>query len=121
VLLQFARVTRHPDLPDVPTARELAPSDATRELIAFAEAPLLTMARPFAAPPGVPAERAAALQAAFLAAHRDPGFLAEAAKVGIDISPVGADDMARGIAQLGHSSPATFDYMKKLMAAEKGG
>jgi tripartite-type tricarboxylate transporter receptor subunit TctC len=121
VLLQFARVTRHPDLPEVPTARELALNDAARELIVFAEAPLLTMARPFAAPPGLPAERATALQAAFLAAHRDPGFLAEAAKLGIDISPVGADDMGRGIEQLGRSSPATFDYMKKLMAAEKGG
>jgi tripartite-type tricarboxylate transporter receptor subunit TctC len=121
VLLQLARVTRHPDLPQIPTARELAPNDAARELIMFAEAPLLTMARPFAAPPGLPAERAAALQAAFLAAHRDAGFLAEAARLGIDISPVGADDMARGIEQLGRSSPATFDYMKKLMAAEKGG
>jgi len=121
VLLQFARVTRHPDLPEVPTARELAPNDAARELIVFAEAPLLTMARPFAAPPGLPADRAAALQAAFLAAHRDPGFLAEAARLGLDISPVDADDMGRGIARLGRSSPATFDYMKRLMAAEKGG
>jgi len=121
VLVQFARVTRHPDLPDVPTARELALNDGARELIVFAEAPLLTMARPFAAPPGLPADRAQALQAAFLATHRDPGFLAEAAKLGIDISPVGAPDMARGIEQLARSSPATFDYMKKLLAAEKGG
>ena len=55
------------------------------------------------------------------AAHRDPGFLAEAAKLGIDISPVGAGEMARGIEQLARSSPATFDYMKRLLAAEKGG
>jgi tripartite-type tricarboxylate transporter receptor subunit TctC len=121
VLLQFARVSRHPDLPDVPTARELALGDAARELIVFAEAPLLTMARPFAAPPGLPADRAKALQDAFLAAHRDPGFLSEAAKLGIDISPLGADRMRRGIEQLSRSSPATFDYMKKLLAAEKGG
>ena len=78
LLVQFARVTRHPELPDVPTARELALNDAGRALIEFAETPLLTMARPFAAPPGVPQERARALQAAFLAAHRDPQFLAEA-------------------------------------------
>jgi tripartite-type tricarboxylate transporter receptor subunit TctC len=121
VLLQFARLTRHPDLLEVPTARELAPSDAARELIVFAEAPLLTMARPFAAPPGLPADRATALQAAFMAAHRDPGFLAEAGKLGIDISPVGADDLVGGIAQLSRASPATFDYMKKLLGAEKGG
>jgi tripartite-type tricarboxylate transporter receptor subunit TctC len=121
VLLQFARLTRHPDLPEVPTARELASSDAARELIVFAEAPLLTVARPFAAPPGVPADRARALQEAFMAAHRDPGFLAEAGKLGIDISPVGAEDMLGGIAQLGRATPATFDYMKKLLGAEKGG
>jgi len=121
VLLQFARLTRHPDLPDVPTARELATSAPARELIAFAEAPLLTMARPFAAPPGIPADRAAALKAAFLAAHRDKAFLEEAARLGLDISPLGADDLARAIAQLAHSSPATFDYMKRLFAADKGG
>jgi tripartite-type tricarboxylate transporter receptor subunit TctC len=121
VLLQFARQTRHPDLPEVPTARELALSEAARELVVFAEAPLLSMARPFAAPPGLPADRAKALQAAFLLTHRDPGFVAEAAKLGIDISPLSADDMARGIEQLARSSPATFDYMKKLLAGEKGG
>ncbi len=121
VLVQFARVTRHPELPEVPTARELALNDTARELIVFAEGPLLTMARPFAAPPGLPVDRAKSLQAAFLAAHRDASFLAEAAKLGIDISPLGADDMLRGIEQLARSSPATFDYMKKLLAAEKGG
>lgn len=121
VLLQFARATRHPELPDVPTARELAPDAAARELIEFAEAPLLTMARPFAAPPGVPTDRARALQAAFLAAHRDGEFLAEAAKLGLDISPIGADAMLRGIDTLAHASPATLDYMRKLLGGEKGG
>jgi tripartite-type tricarboxylate transporter receptor subunit TctC len=81
VLVQFARLTRHPQLPDVPTARELALDDGARALIAFSETPLLTMARPFAAPPGVPPERAKALQAAFLAVHRDPRFLEEAEKL----------------------------------------
>jgi hypothetical protein len=71
------------------------------------------------APPGVPADRAKALQDAFLAAHRDPGFLGEAARLGIDISPLGAPAMQGGIEQLSRSSPATFDYMKKLLAAEK--
>jgi hypothetical protein len=82
-LAQFARVTRHPELPEVPTARELALNDAARALIEFAEAPLLTMARPFAAPPDVPEERARALQAAFMATHRDAGFLAEVEKLGL--------------------------------------
>jgi tripartite-type tricarboxylate transporter receptor subunit TctC len=121
LLLQFARVTRHPELPDVPTARELARNDAGRALIEFAETPLLTMARPFAAPPGVPEERACALQAAFLAVHRDPQLLAEAERLGLDISPVGAADLARSIEHMAHASPDAFNYMKNLLAAHRGG
>jgi tripartite-type tricarboxylate transporter receptor subunit TctC len=115
VLLQFARETRHPELADVPTARELAHDDNGRALIAFAETPLLTMARPFAAPPGVPAERAKALQDAFIATHHDPQFLAEAARMGLDISPVDANGVARGIEQMARAPPTVAAYMKALM------
>jgi tripartite-type tricarboxylate transporter receptor subunit TctC len=120
-LVQFARVTRHPDLPDVPTARELALDDTARALIVFAETPLLTMARPFAAPPGVPAERVDALRSAFAAAHRDPKFLAEAEQLGVDISPVSADAMIRALDEMANAPPAVLDYMKRLSATAKGG
>jgi tripartite-type tricarboxylate transporter receptor subunit TctC len=120
ILLQFARRTRHPELPEVPTARELAPTAAARALIELAETPLLTTARPFAAPPGVPDDRARALQTAFLAAHRDAEFRAEATTLGVDISPLGADDMARSIEQMIHASPEAFDYMKRLLASHRG-
>jgi tripartite-type tricarboxylate transporter receptor subunit TctC len=115
ILLQFARVERHPELPDVPTARELALDENARALIAFSETPLLTMARPFAAPPGVPGERAKALQAAFLAVHRDPRFLEEAEKLGIDISPVDSTQLVRSIEQLAEAPPHIFAYMKELL------
>jgi tripartite-type tricarboxylate transporter receptor subunit TctC len=119
VLVQFARVTRHPDLPEVPTARELALNDKARALIEFAEAPLLTMARPFAAPPGVPEDRVKALRDAFAAAHRDPAFLAEAEKLGVDISPVSAASMMAELDKMAKASPEVFDYMKKLLTAAK--
>jgi tripartite-type tricarboxylate transporter receptor subunit TctC len=115
VLVQFARVIRHPDLPDVPTARELAIDADALALIEFAETPLLTMARPFAAPPGVPDDRSKALQAAFLATHRDARFLEEARKLGIDISPVGPDQIVRGVDRLAQAPPSVLDYMKRLL------
>jgi len=121
LLLQYARLTRHKDFPDVPTARELATTDSGRALIEFTETPLLTMARPFAAPPGVPADRIKALQTAFLAAHRDPQFLEESAKVGVYVSPVGADDMVRSIERLSQASPDLFEQVRKLLAGNKGG
>ncbi|HEY5066228.1 MAG TPA: tripartite tricarboxylate transporter substrate-binding protein [Xanthobacteraceae bacterium] len=121
ILVQFARRTRHPDLPNVPTARELAIDAKARELIVFAETPLLTMARPYAAPPDVPPERLAALRSAFDAAHHDPDFIAESEKLGIDISPVTADAIVHALDDMAHASPTVLDYMKKLMAGAKGG
>ncbi len=119
--MQFARRTRHPDLPDVPTARELALDAKARELIVFAETPLLTMARPYVAPPGIPADRLVALRAAFDAAHRDPQFLAEGEKLGVDISPVTADAIGHALDDMAQASPEVLDYMKRLMAGAKGG
>jgi tripartite-type tricarboxylate transporter receptor subunit TctC len=121
LLLQYARLTRHKDFPDVPTARELATTDSGRALIEFTETPLLTMARPFAAPPGVPADRIKTLQTAFLAAHRDPQFLEESAKVGVYVSLVSAEDMVRSIERLSQASPDLFEQVRRLLAGNKGG
>jgi tripartite-type tricarboxylate transporter receptor subunit TctC len=86
-LLAFGRTTRHPDFPDVPIGRERAKDASALALIDFAELPFF-IALPFAAPPGVPADRAKALQDAFMAMCRDKAFLEDAEKTGIDMSPV---------------------------------
>jgi tripartite-type tricarboxylate transporter receptor subunit TctC len=116
LLVQYARRTRHPNYPDVPTARELATTDAGRALIEFTETPLLTMARPYIAPPGIPEDRAAALQKAFMAVHRDPDFLSEAAKLGLYVSPVGAQDVARSLERMAESPPELFEQVRRLLA-----
>ena len=121
LLVQFARRTRHPDYPDVPTARELATTDSGRAVIEFTETPLLTMARPFAAPPDVPAERAQALQMAFLAVHRDPQYLEEAARVGVHVSPVSGEDIVRSIERMSRAPPELFDKVRKLLGGDRGG
>jgi tripartite-type tricarboxylate transporter receptor subunit TctC len=119
-LLQFARRTRHQQFPDVPTARELALNDRARALIGLAELPY-QLSRPFAAPPGVPADRAKALQAAFLAVHKDPLYLEDAARLKVDVSPVGAEEVLRAIDDIAAAPPGLLDYMKKLLAEQKGG
>lgn len=120
VLLQFARATRHPDFPNVPTARELAPTEAARSLIELAELPY-TLSRPFAAPPGLPPERAKALQAAFLAVHKDPQLLEEAARLQLDITPIGGEEILALIERISKAPPDQLDYIRKLLAENKGG
>jgi tripartite-type tricarboxylate transporter receptor subunit TctC len=114
VLVQFAHATRHPAFADVPTARELAKDDSSRALIELAEIPY-TLSRPFAAPPGVPNDRAAALQAAFLAAHRDPQYLDEAAKLKIDVSPIDGREVLHALARIAAAPAEPLRYMKKLL------
>ena len=46
------------------------------------------MGRPVVAPPDVPADRVAALRRAFDATMKDKEFLADAAKMAIDIDPI---------------------------------
>jgi tripartite-type tricarboxylate transporter receptor subunit TctC len=120
VLLQFARVTRHPQFPDVPTARELASNDRARALIALAELPY-RLSRPFAAPPGLPGDRAKALQAAFLAVHQDPDYLDEAQRLKVDVSPIGGEEVLRAIDGIAGAPPDLLDYMKKLLSESKNG
>jgi tripartite-type tricarboxylate transporter receptor subunit TctC len=51
------------------------------------------MARPFAAPPGIPADRRAALIAAFERTTADPDFLAEAERLNFEVNPVSANQL----------------------------
>ena len=117
-ILQFARLTRHHMFPDVPTARELAKDARALGLIEIAELPY-TLSRPVAAPPGVPADRAKALQKAFLDMIADPDFKADAAKLGLDVSPVQGDEALRMIDKLSASPPELLDYMRKMHHDEK--
>jgi tripartite-type tricarboxylate transporter receptor subunit TctC len=119
-LVQFARATRHADFADVPTARELALDDRARALIEFAELPY-KMSRPFVAPPNLPADRAKALQAAFLAVHKDPQYLEEAAKLRVEVSPIGSDDVLAAIDRIAAAPPDILDQMRKLFASSKSG
>ena len=108
--------------PSLPTCRPRASSRSIRSaraLIELTELPY-KLSRPFAAPPGVPEDRARALQAAFLAAHKDPQFLADADKANIDISPVGPEAVTGAIRQIEKAPPELFEYLKKLFAANKG-
>jgi tripartite-type tricarboxylate transporter receptor subunit TctC len=85
------------DLPDVPRALDFLPADENKQVLEL----ILTrqeMGRPFAAPPGVPPDRIAALRAAFDATLKDPGFIAEAERVQMEIDPLSAREIERLLA-----------------------
>jgi tripartite-type tricarboxylate transporter receptor subunit TctC len=118
-MVQFGRATRHPLLSDAPTARELARSPEDRHLIELLELPY-ALSRPFAAPPDVPPDRAKALQDAFLATHRDPEFLADAAKLGIDISPIAGPQVKALIEKIAKTPADQLKRIESLITASGG-
>jgi tripartite-type tricarboxylate transporter receptor subunit TctC len=101
-LIQFARTTRSPELPDAPTGRELTNDPKTLALLAFAETPFF-MALPVVAPPDVPADRLKALQTAFMDMTKDPAFVEEIGKMGQDLSPIDGEAVRKLIAQMGET------------------
>jgi tripartite-type tricarboxylate transporter receptor subunit TctC len=117
VMAVFGRPARHPGFPDAPLVTEVAKSAADKRLIDILEVPY-RLSRAFAAPPDVPADRAKALQAAFLAAHKDPEYLAEAERLKIDISPISGDEILELINRIAETPP---DELKRIDRLIHGG
>jgi tripartite-type tricarboxylate transporter receptor subunit TctC len=89
ILFQMA-VDKHPDLADVPSIIDYARTPADRQVFELLFAPQ-EMGRPFFAPPGLPPERLRALRVAFEQTLKDPLFLAEAEKLGVEIQHRGGE------------------------------
>ncbi len=77
---------------DVPHVFDYAKTEEDRGVLDFHFGQLL-LSRPYAAPPGIPEDRLKALRDAFVATLKDPEFLAEANRAGLDIDPVPADEI----------------------------
>jgi tripartite-type tricarboxylate transporter receptor subunit TctC len=73
------------------------------------------IARPFALPPGVPADRVAALRDAFQAATKDEALLAEAKKIGIGVEPEDHMAVEAALEKLYGTSPAILTQVKDIM------
>jgi tripartite-type tricarboxylate transporter receptor subunit TctC len=114
-LMAFGRTTRHPEFPDIPIGREMTKDASALALIDFAELPFY-MALPFAAPPGVPPDRAKALQDGFMAMCTDKAFVDEAEKIGIDMSPIDGDGILK---MLAHTASTPKDVIARYNAIGK--
>jgi tripartite-type tricarboxylate transporter receptor subunit TctC len=93
ILFQIT-MQKHPELPDVPLIIDHARTPDDRKVFEFLFAPQ-EMGRPFFAPPDVPAERVKALREAFEKTLKDPAYLAEAERMGIEVQHRGGEPIHR--------------------------
>jgi tripartite-type tricarboxylate transporter receptor subunit TctC len=114
VVLQLAS-QKLEELPDVPLVTDVTndPDQKTALKLIMSRQ---TMARPYVAPPGIPADRLAALRSAFEATTKDPAFLADAKRQDLEVRPVTGAEAQVLIKEIYATPPAlvklAIEYMK---------
>jgi tripartite-type tricarboxylate transporter receptor subunit TctC len=93
---------------------DFAKSDEERQIfkLVFARQP---MGRPFLAPPGVPADRVAALRKAFMDTLTDRDFMAEAEKAKLEINPVSGEAVQKIVQEVYQAPKSVADKVADMV------
>jgi tripartite-type tricarboxylate transporter receptor subunit TctC len=117
VFVQFA-LKRHPEMPDVPTAVDLARNDEERAILA-AIMNATEVGTAFFTTPGVPADRLTALRRAFDAAMKDRDLLAEAERIKVGVSPITGEELQKLVGEVSNMSPALLEKVRAAYTTTK--
>lgn len=113
ILLQYG-LEKEPQLPDVPSALDLVTNPQDRLLLEAGLAEV-TIGRPYLMPPGVPADRVAAMRKALQETFRDRGFVADADRMSLGVSaPRTAAQVEELIAKAYATPPAIVARLHNL-------
>ena len=74
------------------------------------------MARPLTLPPDIPRDRVRALQDAFDGTMKDPLFLEDAGKIGLEVNPLGGETIGNLIMQMQKTSDRVVQRLRSLLA-----
>jgi tripartite-type tricarboxylate transporter receptor subunit TctC len=111
--------SRLPELADIPSVMELATEVEQQQVLKIILAPTLA-GRPFAAPPGIPSERAAALRDGFEAMTRDRLFVDEARQLRLDVQPSTSREIEALVHEI-YALPQTVVAKTRLVATGSPG
>ena len=109
----------HPELKHVPLAVNYAKTDEAKELLEIVNGPYGQLARPYTVPPGVPADRLAILQKAFMATMKDPQFLSDAKEAKLEIQAMDGPTAAKRFARIYELKPELKNTLKGIVLAGK--
>jgi tripartite-type tricarboxylate transporter receptor subunit TctC len=110
-------LTKGADLQDVPLITEFADTEKKKQMLRLVLS-RQEMARPYAAPPGLPPERAAALRKAFDDAWADPDLIAEMKARGQEVNPVSGAEIDRLLAELYATPKDVVEDTRKAIAGQ---
>ena len=114
IIVQFG-LTPDPDVPaNVPVALDLAKTPEDRQAMEVICTPT-EMGYPSFMGPGVPADRVAAIRAAYTATLKDPEFVALAEKQSLDITPIPGEEIAKIVKRLYALPPEAVARASELL------
>ena len=120
LLTQFG-LTKHPELPTVPLFIDLAKTEDDRKALELVLA-RQEFARPYYAPPGIPADRLTILRRAFDKTMTDPAFLAAAEKAQAPVDgPMTGEEVEAGVNRLAATRPELVQRMEKMLSDFQAG
>ena len=120
LLTQFGLV-KHPELPNVPLFIDLAKTEDDRKALELVLA-RQEFARPYYAPPGIPADRLTILRRAFDKTMTDPAFLAGAEKSQAPVDgPMTGEEVEAGVNRLAATRPELVQRMEKMLSDFQAG
>jgi len=107
-----------PDLPKVPVALELAKNEEARQLIRAGAIDPSIITRVFVTTPGTPKDRVQVLRKAFAETLKDPEFVAEAKKAGLEIDPLTGEEVEKIVAGMFNLSSATVTKLAAVLSVK---
>lgn len=117
LLMQLA-LQKEADLPDVPLALDYAKTPEDKAVLELYLAQK-NVARPVMAPPGVPAERLALLRSSFDKMVKDPEFLDDSRKSGLDIEPLTGAQVDKIVKMISETPENIAKRLAEAMAPPK--
>jgi tripartite-type tricarboxylate transporter receptor subunit TctC len=105
------------ELSDVPMFLDQAKTEDDRQMLELLQVQQV-FAKPYLAPPGIPADRLAILRKAFDDTINDPKFLGEAKNMKLDVlDPMSGEELAALIAKVSKTSPVIIKRVKDIFDA----
>jgi tripartite-type tricarboxylate transporter receptor subunit TctC len=115
ILAQLAP-KKMPEVPaDVPLVKDFVANDDDKKVLDVIFISTI-LARPYIAPPGIPADRLKALREAFMATMKDPEFLAETAKLQLSVDPTSGEEMEQIVRDAYALPEAVIQKVRKALA-----
>ena len=113
-IVQLA-LNKSQELAQAPLILDFADTERKRQILRLVLS-RQSMARPFAAPPGLPQDRLRALRKAFDATMADPEFLAEAKHRGLEVNPVSGSEIDRLVDELYSTPPDIVAETRRMIS-----